>query len=108
MCIQRKCCYCRIEVSLTGGDFFTHYNPKIKDYSSYFTCPACKKRSLSIRVFDRKKRQDDFSIGSYEIAISETEKLLKSGELPEDIFNTLKQYFHELEAERRELIEKPR
>ncbi len=104
--IIRKCCHCRTNVALTAGNFHTTYEPKIKDRMSYFHCPACKERSLEIRIFDKqRKRQDDFGLNAYQIAISETQKILKSNELPEDIKPTLELYLHELETERREYLE---
>lgn len=107
--IIRKCCNCRTNVSLTAGSFHMHYDPKIKDHMSFFTCPACKERSLEVRVFDKKRRtQDDFGLNAYGIAINETERLLKSDELPEELVKSLEQYLQELETERREYLENHR
>lgn len=107
--IIRKCCNCRTNVPLTAGDFYTSYDPKTKDYMSYFHCPACQKRSLEIRMFDKKRRtQADFGLNAYQIAINETERLLKTEELSEDIKSSLRLYLQELETERRDYVENSR
>lgn len=103
--ITRTCINCKKEVYLTAGSFHGHHDWQSKnyDYLSFFDCPACKTRSLNIRMFNREKRTAEFDLTSYNIAIEETEKNLRQ-ELPADIKSKLEGYLEELTTEREEKL----